>query len=84
MKIENDATKVTIDEMCNLEVALMYPSLDNRTTGHPNVYLIINTKGENEEWDATYTPLSPKKAIQLAKLLRNIGKEAYAQRIEED
>ncbi len=83
MKIKENANRVLIDETCNLEVAIMCPSLDGVTLGKPTVYLTRNIQDIDGAWKSVPMPLSPSKAIKLAELLRNCGKEAYAQRIEE-
>lgn len=84
MKIKENSNRVVIDESCNLEVEVLYPSLDGVTAGSPTIYLNRNVMNEDGKWVRTYMGLSPSKAIKLAKLLRDMGKEVYAKRIEND
>lgn len=85
MKIKKDANLVKVDETCHLEISVTRISNDGITAGDPLVMIEKVMQGFDEEVP-TRLPmfLTPKKAIKLAELLRNCGKEAYAQRIEED
>lgn len=84
MKFKENANRVVIDETCNLEVEILYPSSDGVTLDNPTIYLNRNVMNEDGRWTRTYMPLSPSKAIKLAKILRNIGKEVYAKRVEKE
>lgn len=83
MKFKENANKVIVDETCNLEVEVSRFSEDGMTFGKPLVCISRNIIVDGE-WRNVPMLLSPAKAIKLAELLRNCGKEAYAQRIEED
>lgn len=83
MKIKESV--VQVDDTCRLEISVTRISNDGITAGDPLVLIEKVVQGFNDE-EPTRLPmfLTPKKAIKLAELLRNCGKEAYAQRIEED
>lgn len=83
MKIKESV--VQVDDTCRLEISVTRISNDGITAGDPLVLIEKVVEGINDD-DPTRLPmfLTPKKAIKLAELLRNCGKEAYAQRIEED
>lgn len=82
MKIKENA--VQVDETCRLEISVTRISNDSITAGAPLVMIEQVVQGFNEE-EPTRRPmfLTPAKAIKFAEILRNCGKEAYAQRIEE-
>lgn len=84
MKIKESA--VQVDDTCRLEISVTRISNDGITAGDPLVLIEKVVQGINDDEEPTRLPmfLTPKKAIKLAELLRNCGKEAYAQRIEED
>lgn len=84
MKIKESAVRV--DDTCRLEISVTRISNDGITAGDPLVLIEKVVQGINDDEEPTRLPmfLTPKKAIKLAELLRNCGKEAYAQRIEED
>lgn len=83
MKIKESV--VQVDDTCRLEISVTRISNDGITAGDPLVLIEKVVQGFNDD-EPTRRPmfLTPKKAIKLAELLRNCGKEAYAQRIEED
>lgn len=84
MKIKESV--VQVDDTCRLEISVTRISNDGITAGDPLVLIEKIVQGINDDEEPTRLPmfLTPKKAIKLAELLRNCGKEAYAQRIEED
>ena len=84
MKIKESV--VQVDDTCRLEISVTRISNDGITAGDPLVLIEKVVQGINDDEEPTRLPmfLTPKKAIKLAELLRNCGKEAYAQRIEED
>lgn len=84
MKIKESV--VQVDDTCRLEISVTRISNDGITAGDPLVLIEKIVQGINDDDEPTRLPmfLTPKKAIKLAELLRNCGKEAYAQRIEED
>lgn len=84
MKIKESV--VQVDDTCRLEISVTRISNDGITAGDPLVLIEKVVQGINDEEEPTRLPmfLTPKKAIKLAELLRNCGKEAYAQRIEGD
>lgn len=84
MKIKESV--VQVDDTCRLEISVTRISNDGITAGDPLVLIENVVQGINDDDEPTRLPmfLTPKKAIKLAELLRNCGKEAYAQRIEED
>ena len=84
MKIKESV--VQVDDTCRLEISVTRISNDGITAGDPLVLIEKVVQGINDDDEPTRLPmfLTPKKAIKLAELLRNCGKEAYAQRIEED
>lgn len=84
MKIDKNANIVKVDETCHLEILVTRISNDGVTAGGPLAMIEKVVQGFNEE-EPTRRPmfLTPAKAIKFAETLRNCGKEAYAQRIEE-
>lgn len=89
MKIKESV--VQVDDTCRLEISVTRILNDGITAGDPLVLIEkvvqgINDDDDDDDDEPTRLPmfLTPKKAIKLAELLRNCGKEAYAQRIEED
>ena len=84
MKIKENASIVKVDATCYLEISVTRISNDGITLGDPLVMVDEVIQGFDEK-EPTHRPtfLTPKKAIKLAELLRDCGKEAYAQKIEE-
>ena len=83
MKIKESV--VQVDDTCRLEISVTRISNDGITAGDPLVLIEEVVQDFNDDEPARRSMfLTPKKAIKLAELLRNCGKEAYAQRIEED
>lgn len=79
MKIKESV--VQVDDTCRLEISVTRISNDGITAGDPLVLIEKVVQGINDDEEPTRLPmfLTPKKAIKLAELLRNCGKEAYAQ-----
>ncbi len=78
MKIKENSVKV--DDTCKLEVSVTRLTDDGVTLGTPLVLISKDVQGVD---DRSQILLTPKQAIDLAKMIRECGKEAYAWRIEE-
>lgn len=79
MEIKDKGNAVKVDNTCYLEVNVTRISNDGKTFGEP-IVCVSEVIGHKE----TPTFLTPKQAIRLGNLLRECGKEAYAQRFDED
>lgn len=77
MEIKDKGNAVKVDDTCYLEVDVTRISNDGKTFGEPIVCV-----NEIIEHKKIPTFLTPKQAIRLGNLLRECGKEAYAQRFE--
>lgn len=78
MKIKENSVKV--DDTCKLEVSVTRLTDDGVTLGTPLVLIREDVQDVDDKWQIL---LTPKQAINLAQMIRECGKEAYAWRIEE-
>ena len=83
MEIKGKGNAIKVDRTCYIEVLTtrMFDEENNRL-GSPIVF--VNKHIEHKDGEEVEIPmiLSPKQAIRLGTLLREAGKEAYAQRQE--
>lgn len=83
MEIKDKGNAVKVDDTCYLEVSVTRISNDGVTSGMPIVYINEVLEIKSDEVKEVPMILTPKQAIRLGQLLREAGKEAYAQRIED-
>ena len=83
MKIKDNGNTVKVDDTCYLETLVTRISNDGVTFGEPIVCIneVMLLDGGTKEIPMF---LTPKQAIRLGNLLRECGKEAYAQRFDND
>ena len=85
MEIKDKGNIIKVDNTCYIEVLTtrMFDE-ENKRIGSPIVFLNKHIKYEDSAEVEIPMIFSPKQAIQLGNLLRECGKEAYAQRFDKD